>query len=248
MADKTGLGDRMKRQYEDRTRFMLPRRTYTILRADGKAFHTYTRHCKKPHDTRLATCLDIAAIALCREVQGALIGYVQSDEISVVLQDFALISTEAWFDGNLQKMVSVGASTVTAAFNVAAQEARLSPLAMFDCRAFVIPDPVEVENYLIWRQQDATRNSIQGLAQVNFSPKRLLGVNTSQMQEMLFTEYGLNWNDLPSDQKRGRTVIYSEERWQIDYDIPVFTANREYLTQRLIPHQRSVIPTMNGGM
>lgn len=42
------LGDRMKRQYEDRTRLMLPRRTYTILRCDGKAFHTLTRRCEKP--------------------------------------------------------------------------------------------------------------------------------------------------------------------------------------------------------
>lgn len=40
---KDSLGDRMKAQYEDRTRVILPRRTYTLVRVDGKAFHTFTR-------------------------------------------------------------------------------------------------------------------------------------------------------------------------------------------------------------
>ena len=111
------LGDRMKQQYEDRTRAMLPRRTYTVLRADGKAFHTFTRKCQKPYDVRLVEAIDAAALALCRGAQGACFGYVQSDEISVLLQDFGDIKTDAWFDGNLQKIVSVAASIVTAAFN-----------------------------------------------------------------------------------------------------------------------------------
>ncbi len=83
------LGDRMKGQYEDRTRIMLPRRTYTILRADGKAFHTFTRRCEKPYDRRLVEAFDTAMLELCREAQGSCFGYVQSDEISVLLTDFA---------------------------------------------------------------------------------------------------------------------------------------------------------------
>src|SRR6185503_13990478 len=103
------LGDRMKRQYEDRTRVMLPRRTYTIIRVDGKAFHTFTRHCEKPNDKALAHALDGAARRLCEEAQGAQLAYLQSDEISVLLTDFMLPTTDAWFDGNLQKIVSVSA-------------------------------------------------------------------------------------------------------------------------------------------
>jgi hypothetical protein len=127
----------MKGQYEDRSRFMLPRRSYTIIRVDGKAFHSFTRHCEKPNDADLAQALDYAAAELCREAQGSCFAYVQSDEISVLLTDFALPTTEAWFDGNLQKIVSVSASVVTAAF--AADYSDDERTAHFDARVFTIP-------------------------------------------------------------------------------------------------------------
>jgi tRNA(His) guanylyltransferase len=223
----------MKGQYEDRSRFMLPRRTYTIIRVDGKAFHSFTRHCEKPNDADLAQALDYAAAELCREAQGSCFAYVQSDEISVLLTDFALPTTEAWFDGNLQKIVSVSASVVTAAF--AADYSDDERTAHFDARVFTIPDPVEVENYFIWRQQDAVRNSIQGLAQAHFSAKQMHGVNTSAAQEMLFREKGINWNDTPAYWKRGRCIVYTEGAgWRIDSEIPTFTADRDYL-RRMIP-------------
>jgi tRNA(His) guanylyltransferase len=227
---KDSLGDRMKNQYEDRSRFMLPRRTYTLIRCDGKAFHTYTRGCEKPNDTCLATAMDGAAWALCEEAQGSACAYVQSDEISVLLTDFAIPTTEAWFDGNLQKIVSVSASVVTAAFNEAFGR---EDQAHFDARVFTIPDPIEVENYFIWRQQDATRNSIQGLAQSKFSSHQLHGKNTSQMQEMLFQEHGINWDATSPYWKRGRTVVKLDEGWGVDESIPVFTQDRDYLRSRI---------------
>lgn len=226
------LGDRMKRQYEDRTRILLPRRTYTILRADGKSFHTYTRQCEKPHDPCLAEAMDVAALALCREAQGSAFGYVQSDEISVLLTDFATITTDAWFDANLQKMVSVAASIVTSAFNWIACN-HFKGTAQFDCRAFTIPDPIEVENYFIWRQQDAARNSIQSLAQAHFSPKQMHGLNVNELQDLLMREQAVNWNDLPTAQKRGRACLYQDIGWAMDDDPPMFTKDRAYLTQRI---------------
>lgn len=238
------LGDRMKRQYEDRTRVMLPRRTYTILRADGKAFHSYTKRCEKPFDWELADCMSRGAEALCREAQGAHFAYVQSDEISVVLTDFADINTEAWFDGNLQKMVSVAGSVVTHAFNEAAREYErfLDSRALFDCRAFTIPDPIEVENYFIWRQQDAVRNSIQSLAQAHFSHKQLQGLNVNELQEKLFSENGINWNDIDADQKRGRVVRYDADHgWILDREPPTFTKDRDYV--RGLLQQRSASAT-----
>lgn len=235
------LGDRMKRQYEDRTRAMLPRRTYTILRADGKAFHTYTRRCEKPYDKKLVEAMDVAALALCREAQGSCFAYVQSDEISVLLTDFATITTEAWFDGNLQKIVSVAAAVVTQAFSEQRREqGEHGGTPLFDCRAFTIPDPVEVENYFIWRQQDAARNSIQGFAQAHFSHKELHGQNVNEMQEMLFQQRGLNWNDLPAEHKRGRVIRYTAEtNWEIDYESPQFTKDRDYL-RAMIPRSEPV--------
>lgn len=236
------LGDRMKRQYEDRTRYALPRRTYTILRADGKSFHTYTRQCDKPYDELFCEAMDYAARDWCSQAQGTMLGYVQSDEISILLTDFATITTDAWFDGNIQKIVSVSASIVTHAFNSFAGE-HFRGAAYFDCRAFTIPDAVEVENYFIWRQQDAARNSIQGLAQFHFSPKQLHGLNVNELQELLFQEKGINWNDLLTQQKRGRTVIYKElGAWQIDNNAPMFTKDRTYLSQRINPLLDAVDP------
>lgn len=234
---KDSLGDRMKRQYEDRTRYFLPRRTFTILRIDGKAFHAYTRECQKPYDPVIVQAMEAAAVHLCAEVQGAVFAYIQSDEISVLMSDFGTIGTEAWFDGNLQKIVSVSASMATMAFNNSVGYktwAILGPTALFDARAFIVPDPIEVENYFIWRQQDATRNSIQMLAQTKFSHKELQGISNQMAQEMLFTHHGINWHDRPIGDKRGRCVIRGENSgWIVDDQIPVFTVDRAYLQARI---------------
>src|SRR5882724_7672228 len=111
------LGDRMKADYENRTRFLLPRRTYTVIRVDGKAFHTYTRNCRRPFDEDLMSAMDAAMAGLCASIEGARLGYVQSDEISIVVTDFGSTQTEAWFDGNVQKIASITASIATVHFN-----------------------------------------------------------------------------------------------------------------------------------
>lgn len=245
--DHDRLGGRMKAQYEDRTRMSLPRRTYTILRLDGKAFHTFTRHCAKPFDYRLMAALDNAAVQLCGDMMGVAFGYLQSDEMSFLLTDFASIQTESWFDGNVQKMVSVSAAFVSATFTSTYCDQTTPQIAVFDGRVFTIPDPVEVENYFIWRQKDAERNSISSAAQAVFSHKELHGKNCAEMQDMLH-ERGQNWNDLPAQSKRGRLVIkesYTVEgaersRW-VATDAPIFTQERERLTA-LIPVMFKVSP------
>lgn len=193
----------MKENYEFRSKSMLPRRTHTVVRLDGKAFHSYTRDLERPFDVQFTVDMAETAQFLCMQMQGARLAYVQSDEISVVLTDFATPHTQAWFDGNQQKIVSISASMATAKFN----ELRPGKLAYFDSRAFTIPDPVEVENYIIWRQKDAVRNSISMVAQAKFSPRQLHGKSANEMQEMLFTEHGINWNEYDPMLKRG-TVIY----------------------------------------
>jgi tRNA(His) guanylyltransferase len=229
---KDSLGDRMKGQYESRTQSSLPRRTYTIIRCDGKAFHTFTRGCKRPFDQDLADAMAFAATELCREAQGACFGYVQSDEISVLLTDFATDTTQAWFDGNVQKITSIAASVVTAAFNSYWSLNRTpADWALFDARVFTIPDPTEVENYFIWRQQDASRNSLSMLAQHHFSHAELQGKVQAEMHQMLHLK-GINWNDCPTPQKRG-TGIIKDTGWRADGNIPVWTADRNWLTSRI---------------
>ena len=270
--DRTTLGDRMKNNYENITRYYLTRRMPVIIRIDGKAFHTFTRGFKKPFDDILVNTMQDTMKYLCENIQGCVLGYTQSDEISLVLTDYAELTTDAWFGNNLQKMCSISASMATLAFNKAftrniskqskrfyteyleekdasyieTLEIAMSKGAMFDSRVFTIPKE-EVCNYLIWRQQDATRNSIQSVGQANFSQKELHGKSCNNIQDMLMTQKGINWNDYSTTLKRGSCCIKADDslteydevgnicgytersKWVIDNEIPIFTQDRNYV-------------------
>lgn len=224
------IGDRMKNQYENRTRYFLPRRTYTIIRVDGKAFHTLTRSAARPYDVQFVQAMDETAEYMCKEIAGSVMAYVQSDEISILLTDFAKPLTEAWFDGNIQKMVSVSAALATARFNqtnfMIGRAER--PMATFDSRVFTIPDRTEVENYFIWRQKDAERNSIQMLAQSLYSHKELHGKNCADLQDLIHAKND-NWNNHPTRYKRGGYVRYVYDEGSIHgqwktIECPIFTS------------------------
>jgi tRNA(His) guanylyltransferase len=240
------LGDRMKR-YEITSQNLLTRFVPVIIRIDGKAFHTFTRGLEKPFDQRLIDTMWATAIFLCEQIQGCKVAYIQSDEISLLLTDYETIKTEAWFDYNVQKMVSIAASIATVGFNkewnsvlnfadICGESILNNDWAMFDARVFNLPKE-EVCNYFIWRQQDATRNSIQGLAQANFSHKQLQNKNCDQLQELLFQEKDINWNDCATYQKRGACIVKKEYEisgalrtgWKFDREIPIFTQDRNYI-------------------
>lgn len=243
MTDKTSLGDRMKR-YEQPYRFVLPRRTYTILRVDGRAFHSLLRGAEKPYDSGFMAAMDDVAEGLCAGIQGAKFAYVQSDEVSVLYTDFDSLTSEPWFGGVLAKQLSIGASIATMEFNSSTKWVGNRGRAQFDARVFTMSDAVEVANHFLWRQQDATRNSIAMAAQAKFSHKQLHGVNTAQMQEMLWSEHGINWNDYPAGFKRGRVVrrhrdveddLTVTHHWLAE-PAPIFTAEaRGFLAQQIPP-------------
>ncbi len=223
-SNKDSLGDRMKTFYEDRFKVLFPRRSNVLIRLDGKAFHSYTRGLKRPFDEDLAADMNETTKFLCENIQGAKLGYVQSDEISIWVTDYDDIKTSAWFDYSVQKMTSISASMATAKFNELRLKRSLKimedsrkpdevflnwdkqKLAMFDSRGFTLPTLDEVANYLRWRQMDCTRNSISMAAQSMFSAKQLHGVSSEGKQELLFSK-GVNWNDYPSRFKRGGTYI-----------------------------------------
>lgn len=212
MTDKTALGDRMKR-HEASYRTILPRRTYTLLRVDGRAFHSYLRGAAKPFDEAFMADMDAVAEALCAEITGSVFAYTQSDEISILVTDFASEQTEPWFGGVVAKQLSVSASLATAVLN----ERRPGRRALFDSRVFTLSDPVEVANYFLWRQRDAVRNSISMAAQSRFSHTRLHGVNSSGMQQLLWSEAGVNWNDYPDGCKRGRVTVRHVGERPVEY-------------------------------
>jgi tRNA(His) 5'-end guanylyltransferase len=269
MANKRdSLGDRMKNNYENRAKTYLLRRTPVIIRLDGKAFHTFTRGFAKPFDARLMRVMQETTLELCKNIQGCVFGYTQSDEITLVLVDYNALDTDAWFDYSVEKMCSVAASMCTLYFNRiftricgefikehaanAKDKENLGDLAdqidrvlkaymrgiknggLFDARVFNVPNE-EVTNCVLWRQNDATRNSVSSLAQAYFSPKELHGKNGSQMQDMLMEKYGINWNNLSITEKRGTAIIKNDEgEWIIDEEMPILRGEgREYLESRI---------------
>lgn len=266
---RDSLGDRMK-TYENVTRTYLTRRTPVIIRLDGCHFHTFTRGMNKPYDEILCKSMQDTMRHLCENIQNCVLGYTQSDEITLVLCDYKKITTSAWFDDNIQKMCSVSASLATLAFNRIfagnTQDAMFDCCydpkannigdevlperrddyerykkymstkinqATFDSRVFNIPKE-EVCNCLIWRQQDATRNSVQGLGQKHFSQRRLERKSCSQIQDMLMLEKGINWNNVPTKFKRGSCCVKTDDGWIIDNEIPIFTQNRNYIESRIV--------------
>lgn len=271
MAKKRdALGDRMKK-YEYITRTYLVPRMPVIIRLDGKAFHTFTRGFKRPFDEVLISTMQDTTKYLCENIQGCVLGYTQSDEITLVLVDYKKLNSCAWFDNNIQKMCSIAASMATFAFNrffvanlnafyefntdidlteigyhitfseedngkyYEAYKKAAEKGAMFDARVFNIPKE-EVCNCVLWRQNDATRNSVEMVAQAHFSHGVLQNKSQSQMQDMLMLEKGINWNDFPVHQKRGSCCIKVQgdedkrPKWIIDKNIPIFKGDgRKYI-------------------
>jgi tRNA(His) guanylyltransferase len=245
------LGDRIKEYYENRTRVFLNRRMYTIIRLDGKGFSKWTKGLEKPFDKGFSDDMDATTVYLCDNIQGAKFGYTQSDEITIVLSDFDNLESQAWFDYNVQKMVSIAASLATAKFNqLRLFREKNNPnynLACFDARVFQVPNIEEMVNTIIWRQQDCTRNSVSMAASANFPHKQLEGVKSADKQDMLFKEKGINWNDYLPKYKRGSVIkrvqfsvdgpngeTATRNKWVPDNNTPIFTEDKEYL-YNLIP-------------
>ena len=240
----------MKENYENRSKTYLMRRENVIIRIDGCHFHTFTKGLKKPYDSLFIEVMQRTTKSLCESIQGCKFGYVESDEISLLLTDYDTLKTDAWFDYSVQKICSVAASMAAMFFNRHLKERALQESndkdyyitllkkieigGYFDARAFNLPEH-EVVNYFIWRQNDATRNSIQGLAQANFSQKQLQGLNNSQLQDKLHEEKGINWNDCKTAEKRGSAVVRildmetSHIKWTIDTEMPIISQNKYYI-------------------
>ena len=276
--DTSALAKRMKK-YEAVPKNTLMRRTPVIIRVDGRAFHTFTKGFQKPFDDVLMRVMQDTMKYLCENIQGCVFGYTQSDEITLILIDYKKLNSEAWFDYEVQKMCSIVASMATMAFNrffmyeyeefnrwiyegsPTDEDKRLNDVyynamckgAMFDARAFNLPKE-EVTNNIYWRQLDASRNSIQMVGQANFSHRELLNKTCDQIQDMLMTQRGINWNGMGTSYKRGRCCVRNrrlistsvdgtetreirnpkepETAWIIDNDIPIFKGEgRRYIDE-----------------
>lgn len=280
--DTSALAKRMK-QYEAVPKNTLTRRTPVIIRVDGRAFHTFTRGFKKPFDDVLMQVMQDTMKYLCENIQGCVLGYTQSDEITLVLIDYKKLNSEAWFDYEVQKMCSIVASMATLEFNRSMRRRAVMCVnqktkdeitkddiirqfdvyakayykgAMFDARVFNLPKE-EVTNNIYWRQLDASRNSIQMVGQAYFSHKELQHKTCNQIQDMLMTKKGINWNDLRTSYKRGSCCVRNrrvisvsadgtatcelrnpkkpEREWIIDTEVPIFKGDgRKYIDELIL--------------
>lgn len=231
------LGKRMKGFYENRAKTSLVRRMPVAIRIDGKAFHTFTRGFDKPFDAVLMSTMQETMKYLCQHIQGCVFGYTQSDEITLILVDYKTLTTDAWFDYEVQKICSISASMATMAFNKCFDKEVDKADKFYSTQCFnreisyeeyqnkmityitaleqgAMFDArcfniprEEVANLIYWRQLDATRNSIQMVGQANFSHKELQNKSCNMIQDMLFEQKGINWSHYPTDCKRGSSCV-----------------------------------------
>ena len=207
------LSNRMKHNYERRQRFCLTRRIPVIIRVDGKAFHTVTQDMDKPFDEHFIAAMRNAAAYVADEMQGCKLVFVQSDEASFLLTDYDTVTTDAWFDYNLCKIVSVSAALMTLYFNRGLGMHDLEVQGVFDSRAFNVPRE-EVANYFLWRAKDWARNSLLMYSQSFFAHNRMLNKSHADLHEMLHA-IGKNWaTDLADYLKNGWWYVNRE--WRSD--------------------------------
>lgn len=179
---KDTLWDRIK-EYENVNRNYLMKNSNVIIRLDWKSFHTFTRWLDKPFDIDLITIFQKVVKLLAKEISWFKLAYIQSDEISIWMNDLDTIQTEWWFDYNINKINSVCASLCTWYFNKLWNKS--DKIAFFDCRCFNIPQD-DIANYFLWRQKDWYRNSVQMYARSMFSQKELQWKKMQDMKDMLF--------------------------------------------------------------
>jgi len=246
MSKEITLGERIK-QYESASTIKLSPRSYVLVRLDGKKFSKYTKKVEKPFDSGLSDDMIETARQLCSELQCCRMAYTQSDEISLLFTDFENIKSQQLYDGRVDKINSIAASLATTIFNnlrlkraISEEGFKLDSFiwANFDSRAFLIPNPNDVLNYFLWRQQDCTRNSVSMAGQAQFSHKELQGKNGGQIQDKLMLEKGINWNDYEVRFKRGTVIARKEyekepgvkrSRWEA-LEPPIFSKDWTFLS------------------
>lgn len=230
------LGNRMKNYYEQVSKTKLMRKCPVAIRIDGCHFRTFTKNLNKPFDDIIIKTMQETMKYLCENIQGCILGYTQSDEITLILTDYKNIDSDAWFDYEVEKLCSVSASMATMAFNKAFEKnvkmfehemvsyyiadyhdqiiqsaiyrKALDKGATFDARCFNIPRE-EVTNLLYWRQIDAIRNSIQMVGQANFSQEELNHKSREDIKHML-CDKNIVWDVFPKAKRIGSCCIKKE--------------------------------------
>lgn len=199
------LGDRMKSYERIETEQKFKPNSILYVRLDGRGFSKFTKGLKRPYDERLSNLMIETTKHLVEEFK-CNVGYTQSDEISLVVEN--KYESPCDFEGKKQKLISLLSATATAYFNVnlisyIPEKFNIGRLPCFDCRIFEVPNEDEASNAVLWREKDAIKNSVSMLAQNHFSHKELQGVKSDVMKDMLKTQKNVVWEDQPKFFKCG---------------------------------------------
>lgn len=208
---KLSLEKRMKMYEELNKQFLLPNQ-YVLMRLDGKSFSSFTKkYFNKPFDEEFTWLMQSTMEYLVDNISGAVAGYTQSDEITILLTDKKTKGMEGWFNYRVDKMCSLAASMASAYFNINFNEysnykinnESFYPYPIFDCRVWQVPNEEEVKNVFLWRQRDCIRNSVLQLAQSFYTHKEMLNKNIDELKMMLLKEKDCNWEELNETIKYG---------------------------------------------
>jgi len=203
------MGD-LHKSYECRTETTLMPGLPVVVRLDGRSFHTFTKGFKRPYDVRMSSAMIDTAKYLIEQTS-ANIGYCQSDEISITFRNDDVL-TPFMFGGRIQKLCSVIASMASVKFNQIIGETipeKADSLPVFDARVFQYPNLELACETFLWRETDATRNSLTMAAHSEYNHKELHGAGFKMKHDLLHAK-GVNWNDYPAFFKRGTYVAKRE--------------------------------------
>lgn len=195
------------KQYEKDSFRYLPENTHAVIRFDGKNFSTFTKRFAKPYDEQFMSVMDEVTRKVAATIPGAVLGYTQSDEISIVFSDLQDKRSQMWFGGRVEKMLTIGAATVTALFIQALKFDGVGAIPVFDARVHTLADVAEVEEYVRWRRFDSQKNAVTMAANVLHSHRELMGISSKERSKLLEnTDYEV----LPEGFYNGRISLKEE--------------------------------------
>lgn len=205
------LGNRMKAyEYVANKDALIPNLP-VIVRLDGNNFSKFTKNLDKPYDEKFTKLMQLTTEFLVSLFSKCYLGYTQSDEITLVFYNNYQDPLE--FSGRIQKLCSIIASKCTSFFALNASDylpnnfEGMDSYPAFDCRIWNVPNWVEASNTILWREVDATKNSIQTAAQTHLPKNRVHGIKNNEVQKILLEEADINWNDYPNSFKKGTYFI-----------------------------------------
>lgn len=198
--------------YEKEAQTRLPKKSYTMLRMDGKNFSTYTKRFAKPYDHIFMNAMDATTRRLCETIPGVMLAYTQSDEISIIFSDLQNKKSEQWLGGKTAKILSLAAAYCSVFF---VKEMGLDgpSLPVFDARCHTLSDADEIQEYVRWRRFDAQKNSVTMAANALHPHSKLLGVSSKDRLTLL---EGTPYEKLPEGFYNGR-ITYKEQYYDYGY-------------------------------